>query len=193
LYNFVKKSSEPLKVVYSGLVSYREHVDLFVKSMPLIQEKIKDVEFYITNKGEDLKKIKQLAKKLNVNPVFFYYPLKEDFQAFLASCDVAVLPSSNDLARQMGTPAKMFEYISVGLPIVANDVGAWTKMIHDKQVGVLTDGSSESFAAGIIKLLSDQQFRSECARNSKLVAQTSYTWDNSAKLLKSIIDFSVQK
>ena len=175
-----------LRVVYSGLVAYREHVDLFVKSMPFIQEKIKNVEFYITAKGEDLKKTKKLAKQLNVNPVFFWYPKKGDFIQFLSSCDVAVLPSSNDLARQMGTPAKLFEYLSAGLPVVASNVGAWTNIIDHENVGIITNNDPQSFAAAIIKLLQNDELRSKFSKNAKHAATTSYLWNDSANTLNQI-------
>jgi glycosyltransferase involved in cell wall biosynthesis len=171
------------KVVYSGLVSYREHVDLFVKSMPFIKRDVEGVEFYITDKGENLKKIKKLAKQLSVNPVYFWYPKKGDFVNFLTSCDVAVLPSSNDLARQMGTPVKLFDYMSAVLPVVANDSGGWTKMIETEKIGLLTEDNPESFAQGILKLLNDQTLSRRFTRNGLELIKEKMNWDSSVKLL----------
>ena len=96
--NHHKKDYDYPKIVYSGLVNYREHVDLFINSMYRIKEKIPNAEFYITKKGDSLRRIKEAAKKKGVNPKFFWYPRKEDFSQFLKTCDVAVLPSSNDLS-----------------------------------------------------------------------------------------------
>lgn len=178
----VKNYSPQKRVVFSGLVSYREHVDLFVKSMPKIQEKTKNVHFYITDKGENLKMIKSLAKKLHVEPNFFWYAEKKDFLKFLSSCDVAVLPSSSDLARQMGTPAKLFDYLSVGLPIVANNIGAWTKIIQEEQVGVLTKDNPDSFALGVLKLIESTSldiYRQRCIS----LVENKYNWNNSVKIL----------
>jgi glycosyltransferase involved in cell wall biosynthesis len=171
------------KVVYSGMVAYREHVDLFVKSMPFIKEKIKDVEFYITNKGEDLKKIKRLAKELHVNPIFFWYPKKEDFIDFLSSCDIAVLPSSNDLAREMGTPAKLFDYLSVGLPVVANNVGDWSSIIDSEKVGILTKDNPHDFAEDIINLINNPYNRDNFSKNALNLVKERYSWDSSSKAL----------
>jgi hypothetical protein len=55
------------KVVYAGLVAKREHVDLFVESIPKIAKAKTGVKFYITNKGEAISDIKRLSKRLGVD------------------------------------------------------------------------------------------------------------------------------
>jgi glycosyltransferase involved in cell wall biosynthesis len=183
-----KRASAPIKVVYSGMVAYREHVDLFVKSMPIILEKIKDVQFYITRKGEDFEKINRLAKQLHVNPIFFWYPKKENFIDFLSSCDIAVLPSSNDLARQLGTPAKLFDYLSVGLPVVANDVGAWSSIIDSEKVGILAKDSPHDFANAIINLINNSDKRRDFSKNALNLVKDRYNWDNSSNTLLQVFE-----
>lgn len=185
--HIVKRASNPPKVVYSGLVAYREHVDLFVKSMPIVQEAIKNVKFFITNKGENLKAIKNLANNLGVKPTFFWYPNENDFLEFLSSCDIAVLPSTTDLARQMGTPVKLFDYLSAGLPIVANNIGAWSELIQSEGFGIITDDDPHSFATAIIKLIKNQEFRTQCTNNAMRMTR-SWTWVNSARKLKALLE-----
>ncbi len=181
-----KNANNPPKVVYSGLVTFREHVNLFVKSMPIIQEKINDVKFFITDKGEDLKKIKKLAKELDVNPVFFWYPKKEDFTNFLSSCDIAVLPSSGDYARRLGTPVKLFDYLSVGLPVVANNVGSWSNIIREANVGLLTPDNPSDFAEAIVKLIKNSKLMNEFSVNGMNLVKEKYNWNASSKVLMAI-------
>ncbi|MGA3059166.1 MAG: glycosyltransferase [Candidatus Bathyarchaeia archaeon] len=182
----LKKTVTAPRIVYSGLVSYREHLDLFVNCMPIVRERFKNAEFYITKKGNALNKIERLAKKVGVNPTFFWYSNKEDFFEFLSSCHVGVLPSSNDLARQMGTPVKLFDYLSVGLPVVANDVNAWTQIISDESVGIVTADDPKSFADAIIKLLENQQLREQYSCNAINSVADRYSWGNSANRLMQL-------
>lgn len=179
----IEKKNLPLKVVYSGLVEYREHVDLFVRSMPMVQEKLKATEFYITRKGEALKEVEKLAEDLKVNPTFFWYPDEGTFYEFLSSCHIGVLPSSNDLARKMGTPVKLFDYLSAGLPVVANDVGAWTDIIREENVGIVTADDPASFASGILELAENKELLEEYIRRGLELVRDKFSWDNSAKIL----------
>ncbi len=60
---------------------------------------------------------------------------EDDLFTFLSSCTIGVITSNSDLARQMGTPIKLFDYMSVGLPFVLKDIGGGCTMVRDKQVG----------------------------------------------------------
>ncbi|HKZ38773.1 MAG TPA: glycosyltransferase [Chryseolinea sp.] len=177
-----EKSPQP-KIVYSGSVAYREHLDLFINSMPIVKKKSSDARFYITKKGRALKKINQLAKELGVNPSYFWFPTENTFYKFLSSCHVGVLPSSQDLARQMGTPVKLFDYLSVGLPVVANNIGAWTNLVKQEKVGVLTEDNPSDFASGILQLIENKEFALECCNNGLDLIRKKYNWQNSAKTL----------
>jgi glycosyltransferase involved in cell wall biosynthesis len=181
--NDIKKNPSPPKVIYSGLVAHREHVDLFVNSMPLVQEKLKSAKFYITKKGEALTKIRRLAKKLKLNPTFFWYPHEKDFLKFLSSCHIGVLPSSNDLPRKMGTPVKLFDYLSAGLPVVANDIGSWTNIIKEEKVGITTEDDPADFASGILELAENKKLLTEYGYRSLDLIARKYNWDKSAKTL----------
>lgn len=181
----VEERPMPPKAVFAGLVSYREHVDLFVESMPMVSEKRSDTMFYVTKKGDDLKRIEKMAGRLRVSPEYFWYPSEKQFYEFLASCHVGVLPSTSDVARRLGTPAKLFAYLSVGLPVVANDVGGWTDIIRHENVGTLTEDSPQSFASAILELLDDADLRLNFMHRGLEAIKTKYSWDNSAKTLQS--------
>lgn len=176
----------PPKVIFAGSVSYREHVDLFVESMPIVLNKKDDVKFYITRKGEDLKRIQKMSRRLQVDPEFFWYPDENELYKFMALCHVGVLPSTNDVARKIGTPAKLFVYMSVGLPVVANDIGGWSNIIIQENVGILTKDNPQSFSSAIINLLEDTDQRLSCGRRGLNAIKTKYSWDNSAKILHTL-------
>jgi len=181
----VEEHPLPPRVVFAGLVSYREHVDLFVQSMPMVSQKRSDAAFFITKKGDDLKRIEKMVRRLKVSPEYFWYPSENQFYEFLASCHIGALPSTSDVARRLGTPAKLFAYLSVGLPVVANDVGGWTDIIRQENVGLLTEDNPQSFASAILELLGDADLRLDFARRGLEAIGTKYSWDNSAKILQS--------
>ena len=88
----------------------------------------------------------------------------------------------------MGTPVKLFDYLSAGLPVVANDVSAWTKIITDNNVGIVTPDNPDSFANAIIELLENQPFREKCRSNALNLIKREYNWKNSAKKLLTIYE-----
>jgi glycosyltransferase involved in cell wall biosynthesis len=154
----------PSKIIHSGTLHPWENSELFVLAMPLVLERYNQAEFYFTRKGAKLKKIQGLAKSLNVAPKFVWFTEGEEFVKFLSSCDIGVISSANHIARRMAYPAKLYDYLSVGLPVVANDVGGWTKIIEEKKIGVITDNSPRGFAEGILELLENPELRYQYAQ-----------------------------
>ncbi len=184
---------QPPKAVYAGLVAYREHVDLFIESMPYILNRVSNAEFYITNKGEYLPKIKELAKKLKVSPNFFWVDSEAGFFEFLANFHVGVVPSTDDIPRKIGIPVKMFDYLSVGLPVVANDIGAWSRIIKQEGVGLLTDDNPVEFAEAISYFLENPDESYKIGLKGIEVIKNKYNWRVSTTKLQMIYEKLVSR
>ena len=99
-----------------------------------------------------------------------------------------MLPSSNDEARRLGTPIKLFDYMSAGLPIVANDVGSWSEIIEKERIGILTKDDPDEFGAAIKLLLEDTDLRVRMGINAFKAAEEKYTWDKSIEPLSQIYE-----
>jgi glycosyltransferase involved in cell wall biosynthesis len=184
----VTPGREGNKVVFSGTVSYREHVDLFVRSLPLVKESVSKAEFYATRKGEDLDRIMRLCRTLKIDMRWVWFSDEKDLFRFLCECAVGVLPSSSDRARVMGTPIKLFDYMSVGLPVVANRVDGWSELIEHENVGILTRDEPKDFAQGILGLLQDEDLRAKCANNALEAVREKYNWDRLVEPLAKLYE-----
>jgi len=182
-HKIVSRKQQSNKVVFSGTVSYREHVDLFVKSLPFVREEIPEAKFYATRKGEDLNKIMRFCKRLNVSMNWVWFSDEKDLFSFLCKCAVGVLPSSSDAARVMGTPIKLFDYMSAGLPVVANRVGGWSELIEQENIGLLTNDDPKDFALAILRLLEDEDLRARLSHNALEAVREKYNWERSVEPL----------
>ena len=173
----------PPKIIYAGTVTYRKHVDLFVKSMPFIRNSQEKTTFFITRKGDLLLQIQKLAQQLHVSPEYFWFSNVNEMFEFMAQCHVGVLPTTNDTSSRISMPSKLFDYFSVGLPVVVNEVGGWTEIIRENKAGVLTADDPKDFARGILQLLDDPGMMAECGKRGLDLLRRKYLWDNSAKIL----------
>ena len=186
----IPERDPPYKLIYAGLLAYREGVNLFIESIPYIRRMISNVEIYMTKKGEELKKIVRINKdrKLGIN--FFWFQKREELFEFMKKCHIGILPSSRNKARILGPPVKLYDYLSVGLPVVANNIGEWCEVIRREKIGILTDDNPENFAEAINQLLQDEDTYYEYANNSLRIIKEKYNWDRATetltKLLKNI-------
>lgn len=181
--NRTKNQPQPWKITYAGIVSYRKHVDLFIKSIPHIQKKLKNTDFYITKRGDLLKKTQKLAKDIGIKPKYFWHQdLKKTLQ-FLSTCHIGILTSTNDVSTKISMPSKLFDYMSVGLPIVANDVGGWTDIITQNNLGRVSKDNPKDFADSILELLSNPEELIKCGENGIKTINNTYNWNKSAHTL----------
>jgi glycosyltransferase involved in cell wall biosynthesis len=160
-----KKVLEPSRIVFAGTATYRERIDLLLQSMSFVFQNHPSAELYMTRKGDALKPVERLAKQLKVSPNYFYFPSRSDFYNFLKDCHIGVITSSDELTRRLAHPAKIYDYMAVGLPMVANDVGAWTSIIRDSKCGILTDSTPEGLAKGMLELLQSPELIYEMGKN----------------------------
>jgi len=166
------------KIVYAGLVNPREHVDLFVKSIPIVKKKFPKTEFIISEKGESVKEIKNMCKQLKINPRFYWHQSREEARRMLKTCYLGVLPSKDDIPRKLGTPLKLLEYISNLIPVVANDVGSWCNIIKKHEIGILTNDDPKEFSEAISILLNDENLYRKMQINMINLLKDTFSWKN---------------
>ncbi|MGH3072961.1 MAG: glycosyltransferase family 4 protein [Gaiellaceae bacterium] len=114
---------------------------------------------------------------------------------YLAASDVVVSPHvpNEDGSPFFGSPTKLFEYMAMGLPIVASELDQIGEVLQpslrvaelaadapvpDDAVALLaTPRSEQELADGIRRLVDRPQWRSVLGENARRLALERYTWD----------------
>jgi glycosyltransferase involved in cell wall biosynthesis len=172
----------PHRVMYPGMLSKLHNPNLAIESIPLVEEKLPDAKFFLTAKGDDVKAVKQLAKRLGLKPTFTWFYNREKFFEFLATCHLGIIPSI-DRSHRYAYPSKFFDCLSVGIPVVAVNIGGWTEIIQRHKLGLLTGSTPKEFAEAIIQILQDPEFRFRCAQRAIKLARSELSWEKSAQRL----------
>jgi glycosyltransferase involved in cell wall biosynthesis len=165
------------KFIYAGLVNHREHVDLFVKSIPYVKTQIKQCDFIIAEKGESIGEIKNLCRQLSVDPSFYWFNSRDDARNYIQKSIVGAMPSIDDLPRKLGTPLKLLEYLSLGIPVVANDIGSWCNIIQENNLGKLCSDDPKDFADAMLSLVEDIDNYSAIQKNGFEFIKTKHNWE----------------
>ena len=103
----------------------------------------------------------------------------------LAACDVLALPLSDTIANRGRWPSKINEYVAVGRPTVACDVGDVADLLRDNDIGLLVGPDPEQFAARIDELLADASRCDAMGRNAREIARSKYSQDAAAERLEN--------
>jgi len=98
---------------------------------------------------------------------------------------VALFPNTEHYREKELT--KFFEYMAVGLPIIASDFPVWKRLIEDQGVGIcVPPGDNQSIESALNWLKANPGEAQEMGRRGKELARTQYSWESQAARL---IDF----
>jgi glycosyltransferase involved in cell wall biosynthesis len=106
---------------------------------------------------------------------------------WIAKADVCILPFPRTKATDYIYPIKLFEYMSVGKPIVASRLRGVARVIHSGYNGILVDPDDAfALAKAVETLVKDDQLRRTLGRNA-LASVAAYDWKNiNGKVIKAM-------
>jgi glycosyltransferase involved in cell wall biosynthesis len=84
-------------------------------------------------------------------------------------------------------PTKLFEYMALGLPVVASDFPAWRSIIEPAQCGILVNPiDPREIGEAIAYLLKHPDRAAAMGRNGQEAVASQYTWDSEAQRLLAL-------
>jgi len=193
--SFIKYDPEPFLKKYNlngkklilcvGILNASKRQDLLIEALPFIIKEVPDA--YLLLIGPDgglLETINKKAKELNVESYFKYLgPVsdEEKNQAFSAAL-LFTLASDKD-----AYPLVIAEAMAHYLPVVATDARGPKDMIHDGVDGfVVPKRNITAIAEAIVRLLSDENLRTQMGKNARLNAEKNHSAIGVVDKLESI-------
>ena len=171
---------------FSGAFFPWHGVDMIVDALPLVVARVPDAAVLLLGDGPQREALVASArsKGLQDRVTIAGWVGHGELPAHIAAFDVAVMPDSNEY----GSPMKIYEYMAMGIPVVAPRLGPLADGIVDGETGRLVPRRDlAAFAGALVDLLSDEDLRSSMgSRAAEHVART-HTWERNAdRVLRSI-------
>ena len=165
---------QPL-VVYAGRISFEKRIDVFADSVSRLANRAR---FAVVGEGPAMTWLKE---RLASTPTVFTGFLEGDeLSAAYASGDVFAFPSDTET---LGFAA--IEAMAAGVAVVAADAGGIPHIVEHERTGLLVKaGDGAAMAAGIERLLGDDELRRQLATAGRREAQR-WSWDAAARALVS--------
>ena len=184
--NKTSKNSTPL-LTYCGSLSKSKGIDLIINSAKYIN----DVDFQIIGGlKEDVDYYEKIVNKKEIKNINFIGQVNySNVPDLLNKSDILLLPSSakNNKSKNYTSAMKLFEYMSVGKPIIASDIPSNTEVLEDNINCLLFEPDNpESMVEKINTLINDKELNNRISKNSSKLA-IKYSWiERSKKMVKRI-------
>ncbi|OHA49711.1 MAG: hypothetical protein A2W59_02145 [Candidatus Terrybacteria bacterium RIFCSPHIGHO2_02_41_19] len=184
--NLKSQNSNIKTIITTSRLVRKNGVDTLIKAMAIlyVQHRMSNIKLQILGDGQDEKKLKDLAKELNVqNVVRFLGHIEPEYvYKYLAEADIFVRPS-----RTEGLGSSFLEAMGAGLPIIGAPVGGIPDFLKDGETGLFCKvDDSKDLAEKIKKLIMDETLVKRIAENGRRLVLEKYDWDNVAKQMKEI-------
>jgi glycosyltransferase involved in cell wall biosynthesis len=140
----------PLFGIVAALRPEKNHL-MFLRAAALIRHVIPDARFWMIGDGGEREKLTVAARSAGLADCVQLLGSRHDISQLLAAMDVFMLSSRNE-----ANPVSILEAMSVGLPVVATDVGSVSETVTDGVTGYLVPaGDAERMARRGVQLAAD--------------------------------------
>lgn len=179
-FTFQDQPRETETIMFLGKMSYYVNVSsvlwFYRQVFPLIRNHRPGVKFQIVGRNP-VPKIAALAQDPNVE-VTGTVP---DVRPYLSQATVTICP----MVSGAGIQNKMLESMAVGTPCVSTSLACQALSVEPGRDVLIAD-TAETFAASVLELLDDPNFRHNLSINGRQYVETNHAWDRIGESLNGI-------
>lgn len=164
------------EIIFVGHLKEDMGLEFLIESFPEIQKKIPKIKLIIIGSGYIEKRLKDLAKGLNIEFKGFIGDLSEVYKIMTKAVIGLAIYKENGM-MEFTDPAKVKLYLSAGLPVIVTKVPQIATEIEKRKCGISIDYNKEELKNAIVKLLKDGEVLKRYSNNA-FVLSKKYIWGN---------------
>jgi glycosyltransferase involved in cell wall biosynthesis len=154
-------------VIYIGTMDKLRQLDVLIHALSKVRENKENVKLLMVGDGTDKSNLEKLANELRIKDdiIFTGQVYFHEVPNFIAAVDIGVSAVPPLDFYKLSSPIKMFEYMAMGKPVVANEeIPEQKEVIEESGGGILVKFKAESFADGIMELLNNPEEAKEMGK-----------------------------
>lgn len=184
---------EEITLVYAGVLTRDRGIKEMIDSIKYIE----NVKLLLVG-SFDVSLFESEIKKIATQKVKFIGKVSYDkVFHYLAEADIGMIllhPTPNNIAGISGRNNKIFEYMGMGLPIVASNLPGWKEVIEDGGYGITVNPlNPKEIAKGIEWLIKHPKEAGRMGENGRKAVLKKYNWENESKKLLKVYEELCEK
>jgi len=180
LFNKARKQSErPPTLIYTGGVEGWSGLDVVIKALKEVREKISDIRLLIIGHGSERyeEELRGQARSYSLEKNICFLGMKKytELPAYMGESDIGLAMYMPIDIRKYGFSLKVIEYMSAGLPVITTKATQSAIVVDGAEAGLTADFEPGSVASAILKLLEDREFYKKCSARA-VKKGSEYEW-----------------
>jgi glycosyltransferase involved in cell wall biosynthesis len=180
---------DDLVIAYLGLLEAPRGVGTAIQAMREVRLRLPRARLLVIGSGRDDGLFREQARQAGVTDCVEFLGWLEYRQALsiLTRCDVGLVPHHATASWQTTLPNKVFDYMSLGKPVVVSSARPIARMVTEERCGlVFTDRDTTALAEAIVSLR-DPALREACGRRGREAVMRRYNWEADERRLLGAI------
>jgi glycosyltransferase involved in cell wall biosynthesis len=170
-----------LTLIYPGTISYLHGVDLAVRSLSMVRRELPDVQLHIYGRAGSaayLRSVQDLIRELDLERnVHLHEPVpSEELRRIYRNADIGIVPKRAGIFSQEAFSTKIFDYLAVGLPIIASRTKVDVYYFDDSMILFFRPDDHEDLARCILELHRNPPLRRALVESGQRFVERN-TWE----------------
>ena len=191
----IAPSEDYKKIIYCGSPGKSRELDFLIDAFALVKGKYDNVKLFFLGdvlgvKDQRFGHIEYLLAKADMygireDVVFLGQVPYEEVPGYLLGADIGVSPIPPKRFFRISSPSKCIEYLSLGLPVIANDeILDQYDVLEKSGGGFAVPYEPKEFAQALLFLLENEEIRKEMGARGKVWVEQNRTYRELAKKLE---------
>ncbi|GAB1441757.1 glycosyltransferase family 4 protein [Ignavibacteriales bacterium] len=171
-----------LILLYQGVILKGRGLHKLISLLPATD----DISLVILGEGDFRPELEEYVSELHLtHRVKFAGTISQnELLSYTTSADIGcVLIENISRSYYYALPNKLFEYIAVGVPVLASNLPQMVQIIDEYGVGKYVDPENRQEIIDVVELLRDPEFRKTIKVNAEIAHQR-LNWDSEYSLVK---------
>lgn len=168
---------KPPVLVYVGQLEVAVYAEMAVDALAVLLRRGQQARLLVVGGGRYEERLRRYAAQRGLEHLvqFTGYVLGSDVWRWLSVAAVGLAPFADTLVARCKSPLKIAEYLAMGLPVVASDVGDAAAMVEGAGFAVKPE-DAEAMADCVQNILSDEDLRRSLGVVARRKAEERYNW-----------------
>lgn len=187
--SILRKYEDEFAVLYLGDTGLRRGIETLIHATALLAKKIPNLKVVIVGKNKTDHILYELIAKLELEKSIDMEGWKDFslFPSYIKSCKIGVCPIHQNIHHNTTFANKIFQYLSLGKPIVVSDCEAQQKVAENYSCGLVhKDRDATDLADKIYELYTDKSLYQELSSNATEAIENHLNWETISTELKEI-------
>jgi glycosyltransferase involved in cell wall biosynthesis len=184
-----QRTNSKFTILYPGSLNHHQGVDVAVQAFALVKNSIPESEFHIYGEGAEFENISRLIRQLGLEKDVFLRPYvsHEEILRIMENADLGVDPKRTDGFANEAFGGKIFEFMALGVPVVASSTRTNKHYFTDSVVRFCRGGDAQDLARSIVAVHDNPEATDRLTQNATAFIRR-YQWDAQKSIYLDLVD-----